>query len=184
MTSMVESELDAPVTSHQTVCNIMEALGQLLVAIATFIFEVTIHAVVFVFHLVMALFSPRYREKLRVDWDTSAWKRFSIVIGVTMYSAALMLALLFWIPALSIRTTEAAETDKKPSVTIEFSSEEVQRIKDTKEIDELVDVAGGIIKRKLAERKEEAGAGQPATSPLSDSQGSYKAQPESEVPSR
>ncbi|MFT6577198.1 MAG: heme/copper-type cytochrome/quinol oxidase subunit 2 [Akkermansiaceae bacterium] len=137
----------------------MEALGQLLVAILTFIFEVTFHAVVFVFHLVMAMFSPRYREKLQDDWDTSAWKRFSIVLGVTMYSAALILALFFWIPALSRRTPEVADTDKKPSVTIEFSSEDVQRMKNTKEIDELVDVAGGMIKRKLAERKEEAQSG-------------------------
>jgi hypothetical protein len=134
----------------------MEALGQLLVAIVTFIFEVTIHAVVFVFHLVMAIFSSAYREKLRDDWDTSAWKRFSIVLGVTMYSAALVLALLFWIPTLSRRSPEIAGDDRKPSVTIEFSSDEVQRMKNTKEIDELVDVAGDIIKRKLAERKEEA----------------------------
>ena len=122
----------------------------------TFIFEVTIHAVVFIFHLIMAIFSPGYREKLRDDWDTSAWKRFSIVLGVTMYTVALIIALAFWIPALSRRTPEVADTDKKPSVTIEFSSDEVQRMKNTKEIDELVDVAGGIIKRKLAERKEEA----------------------------
>ena len=165
----------------------MEALGQLLVAIVTFLFEVTIHAVVFVFHLVMAVFSPRYREKLQKDWDTSAWKRFSIVLGVTMYSVALILALLFWIPALSRRTPEVAEADKKPSVTIEFNSEEVQRIKNTKEIDDLVDVAGGIIKRKLAERKEEAeqaGTGQPATRPESKSEGSDKPQPEAEGRSR
>jgi hypothetical protein len=149
----------------------MEALGQLLVAIVTFIFEVTIHAVVFIFHLVMAVFSPRYREKLQEDWDTSAWKRFSIVFGVAMYSAALILALLFWIPALSKRAPDVAESDKKPSATIEFSSEEVQRMKNTKEIGELVDVAGGIIKRKLADRKEEAeqaGAGQPMTRPESE----------------
>jgi hypothetical protein len=137
----------------------MEALGQLLVAIVTFIFEVTIHAVVFIFHLVMAIFIPRFREKLQDDWDTSAWKRFSIVLGVTMYSAALIFALVFWIAALSRRTPEVADTDKKPSVTIEFSSEEVQRMKNTEKIDELVDVAGGIIKRKLAERREEAESG-------------------------
>jgi ABC-type Fe3+ transport system permease subunit len=137
----------------------MEALGQLLVAIVTFVFEVTIHAVVFIFHLVMAIFIPRYREKLQDDWDTSAWKRFSIVLGVAMYSAALIFALVFWIAALSRRTPEVADTDKKPSVTIEFSSEEVQRMKNTEKIDELVDVAGGIIKRKLAERREEAESG-------------------------
>lgn len=133
----------------------MEALGQLLVAIVTFIFEVTIHAVVFIFHLVMAIFSPRYREKLRDDWDTSAWKRLSIVLGVTMYSAALIVALLFWTPFLLRPTPVAADTDQKSSETIEFSSEEAERMKNTKEISELVDVAGDIIKRKLAEREEE-----------------------------
>jgi hypothetical protein len=104
-----------------------------------------------------------------------------------MYSVALILALLFWIPALSRRAPEVAETEKKPSVTIEFSSEEVQRMKNTKEIDELVDVAGGIIKRKLAERKEEAeqaGTGHPATRPESKSEGSDKPQPEAEGRSR
>jgi heme/copper-type cytochrome/quinol oxidase subunit 2 len=165
----------------------MEALGQLLVAMVTFIFEVTIHAVVFIFHLVMAIFSPRYREKLRDDWDTSPWRRFSIVLGVTMYSAALILALLFWLPALSSRTPEVADADKKPTVTIEFSSEEVQRMKHTKEIDELVDVAGGIMMRKLAERRveaEKAGTGQPAAAPDSKPVGSDKPQPESEGRSR
>ena len=133
----------------------MEALGQLLVAIVTFIFEVTIHAVVFIFHLVMAIFIPQYREKLRDDWDTSAWKRFSIVLGVTMYSAALIVALLFWTPFLLRPTPVAADTDRKSSETIEFSSEEAERMQNTKEISELVDVAGNIIKRKLAEREEE-----------------------------
>lgn len=133
----------------------MEALGQLLVAIVTFIFEVTIHAVVFIFHLVMAIFSPRYRDKLRDDWDTSAWKRLSIVLGVTMYSAALIVALLFWTPFLLRPTPVAADTDQKSSETIEFSSEEAERMKNTKEISELVDVAGDIIKRKLAERERE-----------------------------
>ena len=136
----------------------MEALGQLLVAIVTFIFEVTIHAIVFIYLLVMSIFSPRYREKLREEWETSIWKRFSIVLGVAMYSVALILALLFWIPFLLRASPEAAEQDQNSSVKIEFSSEEVQRMKDTKEIDELVDVAGGIIKRKLEERKEEAEA--------------------------
>ena len=40
--------------------------------------------------------------------------------------------------------------------TIEFTKDEVTRMKKTKEIDQLVDVAGSIIKRKLAERKQEA----------------------------
>jgi heme/copper-type cytochrome/quinol oxidase subunit 2 len=136
----------------------MEALGQLLVAIVTFIFEVTIHAIVFIFLLVMSIFSPRYREKLREEWETSIWKRFGIVLGVTMYSAALILALLFWIPFLLRYPPEEGEPNQNSSVTIELSSEEVQRMKHTKEIEELVDVAGGIIKRKMEVREEDAEA--------------------------
>ena len=165
----------------------MEALGQLLATIAEFIFEVTIHALVFVFHLVMAMFNRRYREKLQEDWDASARKRIGIVLGVTMYSAALILALLFWISALSRQATEVADTEKNPSVKIESSSDDVQRMKNTKEIGELVDVAGGIIKRRLAERKdgaEPAVTEQPATRPASKSEGSDKPQPESEGRSR
>ena len=113
----------------------MEALGQLLAAIAEFILEVTIHAVVFVFHLVMAMFSRRYREKLREDWDASAWKRFGIVLGVTLYSAALILVLLFWIPALSRQATGVDDTDKKPSGKIESGGDDAGRLKRTKETD-------------------------------------------------
>lgn len=158
----------------------MEALGQLVVAIVAFLVEVTIHAAVFIFHLVMAIFSPRYREKLRDDWATSAWRKFSIVLGVTMYSAVLIFALLFWTTALSKRTPDA---DRKQSPTIELSSEEVQRMKNTRKLDELVDVAGGIMKRKLAEQKEKApqvGTKQPATRPEPKSEGGDKPQSESD----
>jgi amino acid transporter len=134
----------------------MEAIGQLLAAIVTFLLEVTFHALVFVFHFLMAMFNPRYRDKLQEDWNTSAWKRFNIALGVTMYTAAFIIALIFWIPTLLRRPPEVVTQDKKPTITIEFSSEETQQIKNTKKIEELVDVAGGIIKRKIAEREEEA----------------------------
>ena len=111
----------------------MEALGQLLSTIAEFIFEVTIHAVVFVFHLVMALFSRRYRGKLREDWDASAWRRTCIVLGVAMYSAALILALLFWIPALSRHATASADTEDSPSEKTESGGDDIRRMKNTKE---------------------------------------------------
>ncbi len=133
----------------------MAALGELVLAIVIFIFDVTMLAIVFIFLLVMSIFSPRYREKLREEWETSIWKRFSIVLGVAMYSVALILALLFWIPFLLRPSSVVAEQDETSSAKIEFSSEELQRMKDTKEIHELVDVAGGIIKRKMEERKED-----------------------------
>ena len=74
----------------------MEILLELIGAIIAFIIEVTIHALVFLFLLFMATFSPKYRKKLRDDWNTSNWKRFSIVLGIGMYSIALILALFVW----------------------------------------------------------------------------------------
>ena len=55
-------------------------------------------------------------------------------------------------------------------------------MKNTRKLDELVDVAGGIMKRKLAEQKEKApqvGTRQPATRPESKSEGGDKPQSES-----
>ncbi len=49
----------------------MEALVEIVMAIISFLIEMTIHAAVFIFLLIMAIFSPRYRSKLRERWDTS-----------------------------------------------------------------------------------------------------------------
>jgi hypothetical protein len=133
----------------------MEALVQILLAVVAFILEVTLHAIVFVFYVLMAIFSKRYREKLRNDWAASPSKRFGIVLSATFYSAALIFALLFWLSVLLNGTPEVVDKDKKSSVNFDISSEELQRMKNTKEIKDLVDVAGGIVKRKLEERGEE-----------------------------
>lgn len=128
---------------------------QILLAIAAFIIEVTLHAIVFVFHLLMAIFSKRYREKLRNDWATSPSKRLGIVISATFYTAVLIFALLFWLPVLLGGAPEGVDKDEKSSLKLDFSSEELQRMKNTKEIKDLVDVAGDIVERKLEERSEE-----------------------------
>jgi thiol:disulfide interchange protein len=127
----------------------MEAIAEIFLAIVTFLIEVTFHAVVFIFLLVMAIFSPRYRKKLKDRWDTSNWQRAGIVLGVTMYSAALVVALFFWTPLLT------RGTDQNRSMPTKFTDDEVQSMKKTKEIDQLVETAGSIIRRKLAERKQE-----------------------------
>ena len=148
----------------------MEALAELAIAFVTFIFEVTIHALIFVFLLVMSIFSPRYRQKLKEDWDTSGWKRFSIVLGISLYSIALVIALFVWIPVMGARDAPTTSNESESSITIQFSSDEIEKMKKTKEIDELVDVAGNFIKRKLEERKQEAeqdGAEQAPTAPES-----------------
>jgi hypothetical protein len=148
----------------------MEALAEILTAIAAFLIEVTFHAVVFIFLLLMAIFSPRYRKKLKGQWNTSNSQRFGIVLGVVMYSTALVIALLFWTPFLGLSSDQVAKSDLKQATKIELPADEVNGIKKAKEIDQLVDVAGSIIKRKLAERKQEAeqgSDGQPATHPES-----------------
>ena len=137
----------------------MEALAELVMIIVTFLIEVTIHSLVFIFLLLMAIFSPHYRKNLRDQWDTSNWHRLAIVCGVTMYSTALIVALLFWTPLLHRSSNEVATTDQNKTITIKFTDDEVQRMKKTKEIDQLVDIAGNIIKRKLTERRKEAEQG-------------------------
>ena len=109
----------------------MEALAELAIAIVTFIFEVTIHALVFVFLLVMSIFSPRYRQRLKEDWDTSGWKRFSIVLGISLYSIALVIALFVWIPVMGARDEPTASNEDESSITIEFSSDEIEKMKKT-----------------------------------------------------
>jgi amino acid transporter len=131
----------------------MEALIGLLAEILAFIVEVTFHAVVFIFMLLMAIFSPRYRKKLKAEWETTTWRRIAIVLGITLYSSALILALIIWTPFFARRSPEVAAVSQDP---IEFSNADMQQMKNTKEIDQLIDVAGDILKRKLAERKKAA----------------------------
>ncbi len=113
----------------------------------------------------MAIFSPRYRQKLKAEWETSTLRRIAIVLGITLYASALILALIIWTPFFARRSPEVATVSQDP---IEFSSSDMQQVKNTKEINELIDVAGDILKRKLAERKKAAEhdpAEQPTTKP-------------------
>lgn len=135
----------------------MEALGQIIAAIVAFVIEVTFHAIVFVFYLILGIFSPRYREKLRAKRETSAWNKFCLSLGITMYSVALIFALLFWTPFMLRDKSDITDKDEKDTLDIQLSHEEAERIKKTTEIDELVDVAGEIIKRKLDDKKDADG---------------------------
>ena len=131
----------------------MEVILEILGAIVAFLIEVTIHALVFLYLLVMAVFSPTYREKLRTEWDTSTGRRITLVIGVCFYSAALIIALCVWIPLAMSDHGDEKSLANEPDNTIEFTRDEVETMKSTRTVDELVDVAGGIIKRKLEENQ-------------------------------
>ncbi len=146
----------------------MEVLLELVGVIIAFIIEVTIDAIVFIYLLVRAMFSAGYRRKLHEAWDTSSWKRFGIIFGMVMYATALAIALLVWIPLIGGSKSHGEEhaNENQLEVAIEFTPEEVDEMKKTKEIQELADVAGNFIKRKLEERKQQKQAEQDATSDL------------------
>jgi hypothetical protein len=97
----------------------MEVIAELFVAIAAFVIEVTIHALVFVFILAMSVFSPRYRAKLKQQWDTSNSQRFAMVLGATVYSVALAFALFVWVPMLG------SAKEQRSGSSIEFTNDEV-----------------------------------------------------------
>ncbi len=141
----------------------MSALVELIFAIVAFIIEVTFYALVFVFYLVMALFSPKYRQRLKEDWNGSVWKRISIISGVALYSAALAFALFFWTPFLATeKDPEVSEIESsEPVEEPKFTRDEIREIRETKEIGDLVKVAGDILKRKAEERENEGEQGEP-----------------------
>jgi hypothetical protein len=141
----------------------MEALIELAIAFVSFVFEVTIHALVFVCLLLMSIFSPRYRAKLKQNWNTSGWRKLGLVFGVTLYSAALIFALFVWIPVILGTTSDSEATQQGSATQIEFSKQEMDKIQKTKTIEELVSVAGDLAKQKFAERKadlDQRGSGQ------------------------
>ena len=141
----------------------MEALIELAVAIVTFVFEVTIHALVFIFLLLTSIFSPRYRAKLRQTWNTSIWRKLGLVLGVTLYSTAFIFALFVWIPVVMGTPSDSEASQQGSATRIEFSKQEMDKIQKTKTIEELVNVAGDLAKQKFAERKvklDQRGSGQ------------------------
>ncbi len=133
----------------------MEALTESVGVILAFLIEMTLHAVVFLFLLSMAIFSPHYRKKLRDRWNASSWKRFEIVLGVSLYSFAVLVAVLFWVPSLLLGAKDVAAKEQNQAIKIEFSSEEVHQLEETTKMKQLMDAAGNTIKRKLAERRDQ-----------------------------
>lgn len=74
----------------------MEVLVEIIVALVAFLCEATLHALVFIYLLLRAIFSPAYRWKLREHWNTTTWRRAAIVLGVSLYAAVLVTVLLGW----------------------------------------------------------------------------------------
>ena len=127
-------------------------LVAILEPVATFLLEVTLHAAYFLFLLLMALFSPRYREKLRQQWDTSARQKFGLVFGATAYVVALLIAGFFWGPLLLHDRDSATRREGGGQHTVEFTKEEMDTLRKTTDLDSIGKTAEDILRRKLAER--------------------------------
>jgi len=79
----------------------MEVLVEIIVALVAFLCEATLHALVFIYLLLRAIFSPAYRLKLREHWNTTTWNRAAIVLAVSLYAAVLVAVPLGWLWLLS-----------------------------------------------------------------------------------
>ena len=79
----------------------MELIVDIFLAILAILCEVTLHALVFIYLLLRAIFSPAYRVKLREHWNTTTWRRAAIVLGIGLYTTALVVALLGWLALLT-----------------------------------------------------------------------------------
>ncbi len=76
----------------------MAALGELLLAITSFVIEATVLAVVVLCRVLRSIFSPQHRRQLKNDWKASSWSRLQILFVALIYGGILLLAGAFWLP--------------------------------------------------------------------------------------
>jgi hypothetical protein len=150
----------------------METLIEIIVAIAVFIFEVTIQSVVIGCISLLSLFSPRYRAMLRQHWNTSNWERFAMILGGTLYAAGIAFAILVWLQVQSNGKSTAAGSQPSALSSIQFTNQDPAAMPQPKKVDSLVEAAAHLVQRKLNERKaksaQEKAAQDSADQPKSD----------------
>ncbi len=134
----------------------MEPLIEIVVAIAVFIFEVTIHSIVIGCISLLSLFSPRYRAILREQWNTSNWDRFAMILGGTLYAAGIAFAILVWVQVQRNGKTTATASQPSSIISIQFTHQDPAAMPETKKADSLVEAAAHLVQRKLNERKAKA----------------------------
>ena len=136
-------------TGGYTSFSAIEAVFEIIILIMIVIFEITIHVLVLICPLVMSIFSPRYRQRLKDDWENSRGKRFSIVLGICFYSVALMIALIFWVPVIWAGGEFTEPGGDESVIGVQLSSKKDEEVDQKEKVKELVDFAGDFIKRRL-----------------------------------
>jgi hypothetical protein len=132
----------------------MEAIGQLIVAILSFVVEVLIATLGFVCRMLAAVFSLESRRLLKAEWQESAVNRIAMimaglisVMGVTM---VLGFGMLFLKRKKPVEPLPAAAA----GLQLEVKWTPQEGTGETVEGKSLLKTAGAAFKRKLEERRE------------------------------
>jgi hypothetical protein len=128
----------------------MEAIAEILAAIAVFVVEITFHSLVFAFLLCRSVVSPRYREQMRSEWRRSLGHRFAIVTGITLYTAMFVVAAAFWIPTIFY----GSDRSRTPSFIESPAKSEPDSTPSAKK--KVIRVIGDYVKKKLQEKSDRA----------------------------
>ncbi len=79
----------------------IEGIAQILLAIGTLLFEITVWAAVGLYVAIRAIVSPVHREKIRHEWR-SGWKgKACLVFSGVFWIALVAAAVWIWFPARS-----------------------------------------------------------------------------------
>lgn len=130
-----------------------------------FIVEMTFHALVFLYHGLLAVFSPRHRRELRESWrKASVFGKIGRVLSVGIAATVVVGMVVFWgwVGSARFGGKEVQAKADPPRIEIQLSRDKIDRLKDTREIGELAEVAKGIgakwRERQAAKREGEPGA--------------------------
>jgi hypothetical protein len=136
-------------TGGYTSFSAIEAVFEIIILIMIVIFEITIHVLVLICPLVMSIFSPLYRQRLKDDWESSRRKRFSILLEICFYSVALMIALIFWVPVIWAGGEFTEPGGDESVIGVQLSSKKDEEVDQKEKVKELVEFRGDFIKRRL-----------------------------------
>jgi hypothetical protein len=132
----------------------MEAIGELIGAILSFVAEVLIASLKFTLRMIAAVVSPTSRQRLKEEWRESRVNRIALimaglisVVGVTM---VVMLGAFLLNRKTGVEPLPAPANGQK--LKLEWTSRDgtVETVGSGK----LLEAAGAALKRKLEERRE------------------------------
>jgi len=131
----------------------MSELGDLIGKLIAAVIELMVQAALFAWTLLLAVFNPVHRRKLRKSWNTSALYQGKLVIGGVCFMVAVVLMAFSGLFRLGgPKNTES----KEPANVIQFTDEEQQNLLATNGIGSIAGKAAEIISKRVATKGEDA----------------------------